>query len=129
MDAPNTIINHSTSLFLANIFVTCSDTSSLQETDNVLLSMQSIKSLEGTLGCQFDNAATCFLLTACAARCLNLSGEPNRVTITNVSGSKTIDSVIYYVPHVKGNNYIHTVKVLQVGNISDSVPKIDLSCM
>ena len=92
-----------TSPILSNILVTGSATSSFQEADNVLLSMQTIQSLEGTLACLFDNAATRTLITVCAARRLNLSGEPIRMTITTVSGSNTIDSLIHYVLLVNAN--------------------------
>ena len=89
--------------------------------------MQTIQSLEGPISCLFDNAATCSLITACAARRLNLRGEPLKLTITTVTGSTIVNSMLYYVPVVDGNNVTQTIKALEVENISDHVPKVDLS--
>ena len=70
-------------------------------------------SLEGTQDCLCDSV--------CLARGLNLSDEPIRIIIKTVSGSSNIDSMVHYVSLVDGNNVTHTVKALQVKNISDSL--------
>ena len=116
-----------TSTFIANVLATESSSFSISEADNVLLSMQTVQSQEGPLNCLFDNAATCSLITECAARRLNLRGEPLKLTITTVTGSTIIDSMLHYVPLLDGNNATRTIKALQVDNISDNVPKVDVS--
>ena len=95
--------------------------------DDILLSVQSIPAVGGSLNCLFDNAATCSLITETAAKTLNLVGEKIMMEICTVNGRKTIDSAIYHVPLIDSTNKKHIVVAHQVKAISDGLAKVYLS--
>ena len=113
--------------FIANILSTQCVEDTIHGADDVLLTMQSLPSPNGSLNCLFDNAATCSLVTKRAANRLNLTGESIKLSITTVTGSKVIDSVVYHVPVIDRDNVIHEIKALQVDNISDDIKEVDVT--
>ena len=115
-----------TTPFIASVLSTQGINNSNTDT-NVLLSMQTLSTNEGTVNCLFDNCATCSLITEPTAKLLNLLGEPIKLSIFTVTGSKIIDSVLYNVPLMDNNNVTHNVKMWQVENISDSPEQVDIS--
>ena len=97
------------------------------QSPGVLLSIQSIPSNNGSVHCLYDGAATCSLITSTAAQRLGLKGEPIKLSISTVNGTKFIDSNIYHVPLIDQHKGTHVVKAFQVESISDPVPKVDIS--
>ena len=87
-------LHGSTSPFLANVLSTSTSNKQPGYLDDILLSVQSIPAVCGSLNCLFDNPATCSLMTEAAAKTLDLMGEKMMMEVSTVNGTKTIDSTI-----------------------------------
>ena len=120
-------LHGATTPFIASVLATQGSNNSVEDTSDVLLSMQTISTAEGTINCLFDNCATCSLITEPAAKRLNLLGEPIKLSISTVTGSKVIDSVAYQVPLMDNSNVTHNIKVWQVDSISEGAQEVDIS--
>ena len=106
--------------FLANVLSTTKPPGHL---DDILMSVQSIPAVGGSLNCLFDNAATCSLITEAAAKSLNLVGEKIMMDISTVTGTKTIDSALYHVPIIDSKNVKHVIIAHQVSASSLGIHK------
>ena len=110
--------------FLANVLSTTKPPGHL---DDILMSVQSIPAVGGSLNCLFDNAATCSLITEAAAKSLSLVGEKIMMDISTVTGTKTIDSALYHVPIIDSKNVKHVIIAHQVSAISECLTKVDIT--
>ena len=124
-------LHGSTTPFNANIHYTqcingSADESSIHSPDNILFSIQSIPTAEGTLNCLFDNAASCCLITESAAKNMNLKREPIKMFIKTVNGTKPLDSFTYSLPLIDKNNEKHWITAHEVKNISDDITEVDI---
>ena len=62
--------------------------STVSDSDNVLLSIQTVNTLSGSVSCFFDNGSTCCLILNSTAKQLQLKGEDVTITISTVNGDE-----------------------------------------
>ena len=66
----------------------------------------------------------------CNQYCLQtvpLKGNPMKLLLTTVSGTKSLDSFSYSVPLVDRNNVLHWITAFEVVSISDDIAEVDIS--
>ena len=120
-------LHGSTTPFMANVNSTGFD--DFKHEDNVLLLVQSIETITGTVNCFYDNGSSCCLITNSAAQRLNLVGQPMNLTISTVNGKRTLDSCAYHVTLVDKEQGRHTITAFGVDNISSHLSHVNISAV
>ena len=124
-------LHGATTPFLAKVLTTFDNHAATTNSEDILLTAQSISACGVSINTLFDNCATCSLITESSAKNLNLVGEKIKLdisTVTNTKG-KVVDSAVYYVPLVDKNNHTHQVRALQVDSILEGLTSPDLSAV
>ncbi len=96
------------------------------DTDNVLLTFQTVGTTSGTMNCFFDNGSTCCLILNSTADRLQLKGETVVITLTSVNGEEDMQTRLFdlKLTDIKGKE--HKVKAFGVPKISGDIDNDNL---